>query len=104
MITRSHLSQCISDCHHLAGELRWLANQVGDRVIRELMILGAHRMDMCTREAQFALDRLHDADADLAADPIGIRGPAEHRLDQRVDQRLADDAGGMRCLCHTAMW
>lgn len=74
MVTRSQVSYCLNECHHLAGELRWLSNQVGDRVIRDLMIAGSHRMDMCMRECQFALDRLNEIYSE-AVPAVSLPGP-----------------------------
>ncbi len=57
---RTQISNTIADCHQLAHELRWLFNQTGHPVIRDLISSSIHRIDLSARQCQYALERVQD--------------------------------------------
>ncbi|MEW6046823.1 MAG: hypothetical protein AB1609_10130 [Bacillota bacterium] len=51
------LSDCIQMCQQTAQQLRSLAGQATDPTVRDKLNEGAHHLDLCITECNFAMQR-----------------------------------------------
>lgn len=52
------IQQCIQKCQQTAGQLRSLANQETNPMVKMMLNEGAHHLDLCLVECQYSLQEL----------------------------------------------
>lgn len=58
MPSHTEIQQCIQDCQSTASQLRSLAGQAPNIQVRMMLDEGAHHVDMCIRECEWAAQRV----------------------------------------------
>lgn len=51
------IQQCINDCQQTMNQLRSLANQAANPQARDMLNEGAHHLELCVTECQYAAQR-----------------------------------------------
>lgn len=58
MPMHQQIQGCIQQCMSTANQLRGLANQAPDTSIRDTLTEGAHHVELCIKECEFASQRV----------------------------------------------
>ena len=51
------IQQCINQCNRLADKLRSIGNTGTNQKMRDMILEGAHHIDLCVTECGFAVQR-----------------------------------------------
>lgn len=58
MPSHQEIQQCINQCNQLANQLRSMVNTNQNQQMSEMLLEGAHHIDLCVTECEFAAQRV----------------------------------------------